>query len=330
MRSLLSESDEPTILHTHFTSLTSRPRWRPAGTSSAAKVFWHVHTPNHGSLAIRARNRLKYAVLGQPVERILCVSPELANVDDQRGAPRSPVEFMHNAVDVQRFRLLERRSADRPTCASGFRPTSRCWSTSNGTGTVRAETCSCTRYALRERGIEAVGVTVGGGDPGRPFARARAGPRHARARADRRRRTTVLAADVFMSPSRPRAPHIPSWRPSSSGTPVVASDIPGHAAKGANCIVLIHAARPGAIADAAQKLIDREPHEVSADGLAGHLWMRENLHLPKWSAGLVERPQHALARLGRRLRRRGLAHPALRDWCRPSTLVGEIYRPQRA
>jgi hypothetical protein len=51
---------------------------------------------------------------------------------------------------------------------------------------------------------------------------------------------------------------------------------------------------PAAIAAATQRLLDREPHEVAADGLTGHLWMRDNLHLPKWSAALVDRYEDAL------------------------------------
>jgi hypothetical protein len=81
----------------------------------------------------------------------------------------------------------------------------------------------------------------------------------------------------------------------SSGTAVVASDIPGHAALGAgidSCLITDH--EPAAIAAATQGLLDRDPHEVAADALTAHLWMRDNLHLPKWSAGLVDRYEQAL------------------------------------
>src|SRR5687767_3638929 len=99
VRSLLTENDEPTILHTHFTSFDI-PAAMAADRHGAAKVFWHIHTPHHESLPIRARNRLKYAVLGRRVERILCVSSELAEVVAKRGAPHDRVEFLHNAVDA--------------------------------------------------------------------------------------------------------------------------------------------------------------------------------------------------------------------------------------
>lgn len=300
VRSLLSESDEPTILHTHFTSFDI-PAAMAADRHGAAKVFWHVHTPHHDSLPIRARNRLKYTVLGRRVERILCVSSELAELVADRGAPRARVEFMHNAVDVDRFRLLEPQEreiarlrlglpADQPLLVHfGWD-----WHRKGGDLFMRA------MRTLRERGIEAVGVTVGGGDPARAL-REQLDLGHAMHVLEPTDDVSTLfaAADVFMSPSRAEGTPYSVMEALSSGTPVVASDIPGHAAMGAGITSCpITPLDASAIADAAQGLIDREPHEVSADGLAAHLWMRENLHLPRWSAGLLDRYEHALGLTG--------------------------------
>ena len=305
MRSLLSESDEPTILHTHFTSFDI-PAAMAAGGHAAAKVFWHVHTPHHDSLPMRARNRLKYSVLGRRVERILCVSSELAEVVVDRGAPRSRVEFMHNAVDVDRFRLLEREEreiarlrlglpADQPLLVHfGWD-----WHRKGGDLFLHA------MRALRERGRR------GGGPHGRrrragqaASRRARARPRGARARPDRRCPVAVRGRGR-VHVAEPRRGHAlfrhggplqrhPGGRQRHPGPR-------GHGrAESPRCPITPHDA--GAIADAAQELIDREPHEVSADALAAHLWMRENLHLPRWSAGLVDRYEHALGLTGARRR----------------------------
>ena len=296
VRDVLAESDEPTVLHTHFTSFDI-PAATAAARHPAAKVIWHVHTPHHDSWTMRARNRLKYAVLGRRTERILCVSSELAEVVVERGAPRSRVEFLHNAVDVDRFRLLETQEREIARLRLGL-PAGRPllvhfgwdWDRKGGDLFMAAV------RKLRERGIEAVGVTVGGGAPAREL----------REQLDLGHAVHVLeptddvgtlyaAADVFCSPSRAEGTPYSVMEALSSGTPVVASDIPGHAMMGAgigSCLITQH--DPAGIAAAVERLVGRESHEIAADALGAHLWMRENLHLPRWSAGLVERYEHAL------------------------------------
>ena len=296
--SLLAESGEPTILHTHFTSFDI-PAATAARRHGATKVFWHVHTPHHGSLAIRARNRFKYGLVGRRVERILCVSSELAKVVVQRGAPQRRVEFLHNAVDVERFWLAERQEREIARLRLGL-PAGRPllvhfgwdWHRKGGDLFMQAV------RALRERGIEAVGVTVGGGDPARAL-RDELHLGHAVHVLEPTDdvRTLYAAADVYLSPSRAEGTPYSVMEALSRGTAVVASDIPGHGLMGAHiasCRITPH--DPAAIAAATRQLLDREPHEVAADALTGHLWMRDNLHLAKWSAGLVERYEHALAR----------------------------------
>ena len=296
VRSLLDESDEPTILHTHFTSFDI-PAATAAARHPAAKVIWHVHTPHRDSLAMRARNRLKYAVLGRRTERILCVSSDLAEVVVDRGAPRSRVEFLHNAVDVDRFRLLETQEREIARLRLGLPGDQPLlvhfgwdWDRKGGDLFLQAV------RRLRERGIEAVGVTVGGGGPARDL-REQLHLGHAVHVLEPTDdvRTLYAAADVFLSPSRAEGTPYSVMEALSSGTPVVASDIPGHAMMGAgigSCVITPH--DPAAIAAAVEGLVERDTHEIAADALGAHLWMRENLHLPRWSAGLVERYEHAL------------------------------------
>jgi glycosyltransferase involved in cell wall biosynthesis len=296
VRSLLSESDEPTVLHTHFTSFDI-----PAATAAARRcntaVFWHIHTPHHDSLAMRARSRVKYALLGRRVDRILCVSSELADAVVDRGAPKSRVEFLHNAVDVERFRLLAPEEREIARLRLGL-PTDQPllvhfgwdWDRKGGDLFLQAV------RTLRERGVEAVGVTVGGGEPARRL-RDELGLGHAVHVLEPTDdvRTLYAAADVFLSPSRAEGTPYSVMEALSSGTPVVASDIPGHSLMGAgiaSCAITPHDAT--AIAAATEQLVDREPHEVAADALTSHLWMRDNLHLPRWSAGLVDRYENSL------------------------------------
>ena len=296
VRSLLAESDEPTVLHTHFTSFDIPAAMAAAG-HGATKVFWHVHTPHHDSVLMRARNRMKYALLGRRVDRILCVSSELAEVVVDRGAPRSRVEFLHNAVDADRFRLLEREEREIARLRLGL-PIDRPlllhfgwdWDRKGGDLFMQAV------QALRARGVEAVGVTVGGGETAKKL-REDLDLTHAVHVLDPTDdvQTLYATADVFLSPSRAEGTPYSVMEALSSGTAVVASDIPGHALMGAgiaSCLITPH--DPAAIATAAERLIDRDDHEISADALSGHLWMRDKLHLPRWSAGLMERYEAAL------------------------------------
>jgi glycosyltransferase involved in cell wall biosynthesis len=311
VRSLLGESDEPTVLHTHFTSFDI-PAAAAAARHPAAKVIWHVHTPHQGSLAMRARNRLKYTLLGRRVERILCVSSELAEVVVDRGAPQSRVEFLHNAVDVERFRLLDVQEREIARLRLGL-PSDQPvlvhfgWDWDRKGGDLFLHSVR----NLRERGIEAVGVTVGGGEPARTL-REQLSLGHAVHVLEPTDdvRALYAAANVFCSPSRAEGTPYSVMEALSSGTPVVASDIPGHAMMGggiASCLITPH--DPAAIAAAMEDLVLRDTHEVAADALGAHLWMRENLHLPRWAAGLVERYEHALG-LGRIARGAPLPAPA--------------------
>jgi glycosyltransferase involved in cell wall biosynthesis len=296
VRTILGESDAPTMLHTHFTSFDI-----PAATAAArhrsAKVFWHVHTPHHDTFAMRARNRMKYGLVGRRVERILCVSSDLEDVVVARGAPKGKVEFMHNAVDVERFRLLDSPEREIARLRLGL-PAGQPllvhfgwdWERKGGDLFMQAV------RALRERGVEAVGVTVGGGDPARAL-RAELRLEHAVHVLEPTDdvRTLYAVADVFLSPSRAEGTPYSVMEALSSGTAVVASDIPGHERMGAgvaSCLITPH--DPVAIAAAAERLVDRPEHEVAADSLASHLWMRDNLHLQRWSAALVDRYEQAL------------------------------------
>jgi glycosyltransferase involved in cell wall biosynthesis len=296
VRSLLAESDEPTILHTHFTTFDVAAA-TVARRRRDTKVFWHVHTPHHGSLSMRARNGFKYGVVGRRVERILCVSSELAQVVVDRGAPRRRVEFLHNAVDVERFWLLERQEREIARLRLGLPAGAPLlvhfgwdWERKGGDLFMQAV------RTLREQGIEAVGVTVGGGRPAQALRdELRLGHAVHVLEPTDDVRVLYAAADVFLSPSRAEGTPYSVMEALSSGTPVIASDIPGHQAMGAgiaSCVITPH--DPAAIAAAARQLLDRDPHEVAADGLVAHLWMRDNLHLPKWSAGLVDRYEQAL------------------------------------
>jgi len=298
VRTLLRESDEPTVLHTHFTRFDVAAVMA-ASRHRAAKVFWHIHTPHHDTRSMRARNRMKYALAGRRVERILCVSSELQEVVLARGAPRDKVEFLHNAVNVERFRLLERPEREIARLRLGL-PADQPLLVHFGWDWLRKGGDLFLRSVkeLRERGVEAVGVTVGGGGAARALRdELRLGHAVHVLEPSDDVRALYAAADVFLAPSRAEGTPYSVMEALSSGTAVVATDIPGHAAMGAeiDCCV-ITSDDPAEIAGAVERLMRREPHEMAADSLAAHLWMRENLNLSRWSTDLVDRYEQACGR----------------------------------
>ena len=247
VRSLLSESDEPTILHTHFTSFDI-PAAMAADRHRAAKVFWHVHTPHHGSLPIRARNRLKYAVLGRRVERILCVSSELAEVivEARRPARRgsssctTPSTSTGSGCSSDEEREIARLRLGLPADQPLLVHFGWDWQRKGGDLFMQA------LRALRERGIEAVGVTVGGGEPAREL-RDELGLGHAVHVLEPTDdvRALYAAADVFVSPSRAEGTPYSVMEALSSGTAGGGQRHPGPRDDGRrHRVVRDHPARP--------------------------------------------------------------------------------------
>src|SRR4051794_14888138 len=109
---IVAESDEPTVLHTHFTAFDI-PAAVAARRRRNARVVWHLHTRLESGARGAARNVLKFAVAGRGVDRIVCAGPDIAVVARRRFARR--VEMLPNAIDATRFPVAgdEERQAAR-------------------------------------------------------------------------------------------------------------------------------------------------------------------------------------------------------------------------
>ena len=216
--------------------------------ATRTRVIWHIHTPHFKGAAAFARNYLKYAVFGRRADQILCVSPDLVDTITQRGAPRKKVEFLHNAVDVDRFPVLtdEQRHAARDEFGLPGGPAAA--------GPLRLGLDAQGRRRVRG------GAAAPARRPTRAWPASRSAAAMTRARSGERLglgdELTVLeptdkvqqmyaAADVFVAPSRAEGTPFSVLEAVSSGTAAVVSDIPGHATVGAHAPgVRDHAARP--------------------------------------------------------------------------------------
>ena len=251
-----------------------------------------MHTPHLKGAAAFARNYLKYAVFGRRVDQILCVSPGLVETTTKAGAPRKKVEFLHNAVDVDRFPVLtdEQRHAARDEFGL---PAGRPllvhfgWDWMRKGGDVFEEALR----RLRDSDANLAGVTVGGGDDARALGeRLGLGEELTVLEPTDKVQQMYAAADVFVAPSRAEGTPFSVLEAVSSGTAAVVSDIPGHATVGAHApACVITPLDPEAMAAAIRKLLERDPAQVAADSLAGHAWLRENLGLGQWAAAMVDR-----------------------------------------
>ena len=299
VRDLLAESREPTVLHTHFTTFDIAAAGA-AARHEATKVFWHVHTPHHGGLPMRARNRFKYTVLGRRVERILCVSTDLVDVVAKRGAPLGRVEYLPNAVEVDRFPLASQAEREQARRELGLPPGPSVlvhfgWDWERKGGDVFCEAVA----RLRGSGREVVGLTVGSPDRAAQTAR-RLGLAADVLRVQEARddvRGFYCAADVFVASSRAEGTPYSVLEAVSCGAAIVASEIPGHVeigreVPGCRMIPLDDAA---AAADAAAALLDRTAEQAGGDARAGHEWVRRNRDLAAWTEALMRRYEAAQA-----------------------------------
>jgi glycosyltransferase involved in cell wall biosynthesis len=301
LEAIVAEDDGPTIVHSHFTAFdlaaTAAVRRRPR-----AAAYWHLHTVLGQGAVVQLRNQLKFRVLSRAVERIICVSGDLAADVRARGAPRAKVEALANGVDVEAFRppsAAERAEARR---ASGLREDAivllhfgRDWWIKGGDLFLEAFA-----ELLRDRpGL--VAACVRGGDPARREA-ARLGIEASVAVLDGTPEIWRLhaAADLFMATSRGEgAGQMPLavLEALACGRAVVATDLAGGDARPQLGGLRIVPLDPLGIAAGARALLDRDPAGAARDAEEGRAWVAQNLGVERWAGRLTELYEHSRLRL---------------------------------
>ena len=219
----LDGDGRPVLLHTHFTTF-DLPAVSAARGRTRTSVIWHMHSPLGRSAGQWLRNAVKFATAGRRVERLLAVAPDVAAQLKGRLAPRGKVVYFPNAIDCERFPLAsdeDRRIArerlglplEGPVVAHFG------WDWERKGGDLFVATVA----EMRRRGIPVVGATVGGGENvGAAEAVVALAPTGEVG-------DVYAAADAFISCSRAEGMPFAVLEAIARGTPVVATDLPGHA-----------------------------------------------------------------------------------------------------
>lgn len=279
----LAELPGPALIHTHFTGF-ELAALRAAGD---APVVWHAHTHLPKSPRMVARAVVKYGWYGRRVAAIICVSDAIAAAVRRRGAPRAAVSVVPNGVDTDRFAPIgatERADArallELPADAPVLLHIGWDWELKGGPLFAQA------LAALRATGVDAIGLTVGGGAPARAAAEELGlGSALMAVEPTDDVRRLYAAADALVATSLGEGAPFAVLESLSCGLTVVATDVPGHRL-GATPPAALHLASPAPerLADAiASAIADRD----AASAQAAHGWVVDNRSVAVNAEGVV-------------------------------------------
>jgi glycosyltransferase involved in cell wall biosynthesis len=290
----------PTVLHTHFT-LWDAPAVLAARRLDRAAVVWHIHTTLGKTLAARLRNMAKFAGLGRGVSALLCPAPNIADDVRRRLAPRGRVHFLPSVVDVEEFPMLgaEDRLGYREEL--GIAPGAIVllhfgwhWHLKGGDiflATVRELLAGGTEDLVAierssaeeaERGIAELGLS--GVVRVQPVVEDI--------------KMLFGAADLLVSSSRDEGMAYTVLESLSCGTPVVATDVPGHLYIGERVAACRISDRdPPALAATVRAMLGRDPEQVRAEAREAREWITSDLSYAANAERLMRVYEQALAEL---------------------------------
>ena len=270
----------PTILHTHFT-LWDVPAALAARRLDRGAAIWHVHTTLGKTPASVLRNVAKFASLGRGVAAILCPAPNIADDVRRRLAPRGRVHFVPSAVDVEGFPLLDDEERLERRRELGIDPGATVllhfgWHWHLKGGDIFMATV---KEMLDGGSPRLVAIERGSAeDAERDIAElGLADIVRVQPMIDD---ITVLfgAADVLVSSSRDEGMAYTVLESLCCGTPVVATDVPGHLYIGDRAAACRISDRdPASLAKAIAEVLERDPETARAEALEARRWIAADL-----------------------------------------------------
>lgn len=263
MRERFGGGEEPTLLHTHFTAYDVAAALA-ARRVTDLHVYWHIHTVlTTGPRALLA-NAAKFGLLGRYVDRILVPSAGLAEGVQRRLGDPAKVMIYPSPIDADRFPLLSRGERARYRQELGIPDGSqvllhfgRDWQIKDGDLFLDA------LGGLVAQGRPVLGLVNQGGEVAMRAARRRGLQRHVKTVGVLPQPAKLYgAADVMVASSRGEGMPYTMVESLCSGSPVVASDIPGHRYLGNELDACAIVPRdPGQMAAAIGSFLDMAPEE---------------------------------------------------------------------
>jgi glycosyltransferase involved in cell wall biosynthesis len=295
----IAYSDEPTILHTHFTSF-DLPAAAAARRNDHVIAYWHLHSALRRGPWWQLRQAVKLGLLSKGVEEMLCVAPNIVDQARRHLAPRDRLALVPNAIDLTRFppatpehRRLAREALSLPVDARVVLHFGWDWHRKGGDVFLKA-IASLTREGMDDL----MALTVAEEQPASSLADSLGIAEHVRtlAPSDDVRRL-YAAADVFAAPSRGEGHPFAVAEALASGLPVVASPLPGHemiARRVRACRIV--ALNPSALAGALAATLGESTADGESERRAARDWVVAEMDILPWAERMLMRYDGALAR----------------------------------
>jgi glycosyltransferase involved in cell wall biosynthesis len=274
----LGDDPGPTVLHTHFTTWDIAALIASRGRD--ASVFWHVHSALPKEPWVVARTALKFAMFSRSTAGLWCPAPNIVDGARRRLAAPSRLEFMPSALDMSRFPLMgaERRALAREQL--GIDPEATVLMHFGWHWHLKGNDLFLEAVARLAKDDDSIVAVDRGGDERMLEYADELGI------ADRLRlvdpvedvQTIHGAADVMVSSSREEGMAYAVLESLASGTPVVATRIPGHEFIGDRVAACRMVERDvPEIAARIRETLDRPSEQAQDEARGAHEWIAANL-----------------------------------------------------
>lgn len=293
---LFGQHSGPTVIHSHFHGFDLGATLA-ARANPSVSVVWHVHSTFARSPSGIAKSFLKFRGLARDVDLIMCPSQNIVDESRRRVGRKVKVELLPSAIDTDSFALASeiereqvRESLEVPPDRVVLLHFGWHWFLKGGD--VFLETVRI----LVDAGRDVVALERGGAERYRRYAR-KLGIEDRLIVAPDIDDVRLLhaAADVLVCSSRREGMAYAVMEALCTGTPVVATAIPGHEYVSrwvAACRTTGHS--PEELASELERLLDTDKAQLADERDDARRWVIETLDIDVVAQGLVETTYRSL------------------------------------